>query len=294
MNEFFKLLRDFVIFIPLGILIFGIFFVLLIVGKDNLALLPIGLLIVLYGLIASYIRQIYKDYLRFLKEEKLSAQDYLAKWKKYHRYYYIVQFLLLGVFVYILWNFILMTDLNSLAINIHSAPTISTPFWQNFEFWSVVVLAITAFFLIQYTRATKQMAENQMMPSVAVNMVFDKALQKTYFWFINSSNIPALVEMKLITEGREYQIGPYHVPSHLHPFAKSAIKRTAASFDFLEGHDGSHKNNTEAILDVLVRADIKNRHISIHFTKNYRFNESNKEWDETTWSFPDVPFPEQA
>lgn len=146
MNEFFKILRDFIIFIPLGILIFGIFFVLVVVGEKNLALLPIGLLIVLYGLIASYMRQIYKDYLRFLKEEKLSPSDYLIKWKRYHRYYYIAQFLLLGVFVYILWNFILKTDLNLLAINIPYAP--ATPaFWQNFEFWSVVVLAITALFL---------------------------------------------------------------------------------------------------------------------------------------------------
>ena len=97
--------------------------------------------------------------------------------------------------------------------------------------------------------------------------------------------------MKLKTEGREYRVDPYRVPSHLHPFAKSSIKRTDSTFDFLDGDYGSRKNNTEVVLNVTVKADINNHNIAMSFTKNYRFNESNKEWDETTWSFPDVPFP---
>lgn len=295
---FFKLLRDFVIFIPLGILIFGIFFSLIAATQQNSSLLLVGLIIFLYGLVASYARQIYKDFLSFLRKEQLSNSNYLRKWKKYHRRYYFVQFILLGIFIYILWFFLFQQHNDALLM----VPQITfSSSAINFDWnvvaaiaqiFSAILVGISLIWMAKTAEVTEKMMENQMMPSVTVNMIFDKARQRTYFWFLNSSNIPALVEMKLKIEGREYQIDPYRIPSHLHPFAKSSIKRTAASFDFLEGDYGNHKNNTEATLDVIVKADIRNREISIPFTKNYRFNESNKEWDETTWSFPDVPFPE--
>lgn len=296
MNEFFKLLRDFVIFIPLGVLIFGIFFSLISATKGDPALLLIGLVIFLYGLITSYVRQIYKDFLSFLRKEQLSNPNYLSKWKKYHRWYYFTQLILLGIFIYILWYFLFRNN----ALLIVPQITFSSGFinldWNALaaiaQTLSAFLVAISFVWIAKTATATEAMMENQMMPSVTVNMIFDKGCQRTYFWFLNSSNTPALVEMRLKTEGREYQIGPYRIPPHLHPFAKSSIKRTAATFDFLEGNYGNHKNNTEAVLDVIVGADIKNRDISIPFTKSYRFNESNKEWDETTWSFPDVPFPE--
>ena len=106
MNEFFKLLRDFVIFIPLAVLIFGIFFSLIAATQQNLGLLLVGLIIFLYGLIASYIRQIYKDFLNFLRKEQLSNSEYLSGWKKYHFWYYFAQFILLGIFIYVLWYFL--------------------------------------------------------------------------------------------------------------------------------------------------------------------------------------------
>lgn len=296
MNDFFKLLRDFVIFIPLGILIFGIFFSLISATQQNSSFLLIGLIIFLYGLVASYTRQIYKDFLSFLRKEELGNSKYLSRWKKYHLWYYFTQFILLVIFIYILWYFLFQQN-NELSIipQITFSSAIINFDWNAIaavaQIFSALLVGISLIWIAKTTEVTEKMMENQMMPSVTVNMLFDKNHQRTYFWFLNSSNTPALVEMKLKTEGREYQIGPYRVPSHLHPFAKSSIKRTAASFDFLEGDYGSHKNNTEVILDVVVKADIKNRDISIPFTKSYRFNESNKEWDETTWSFPDVPFP---
>lgn len=299
MNEFFKLLRDFVIFIPLGILIFGIFFSLIAAVQQNSLLLLVGLIIFLYGLVASYVRQIYKDSLIFLKKEQLNNSIYLSKWKKYHRRYYFAQFTLLGIFIYIPWYFLFQQNINN---TVFMVPLIFSPGIVNLDWnavdaiaqiFSALLVGVSLVWIAKTTAATEKTMENQMMPSITVNMIFDKNRQRTYFWFLNSSNVPALVEMKLNIEGREYQIGPYRVPSHVHPFSKSSIKRTAASFDFLEGNYGSGKNNTEAVLNVMVKADIKNRNIFTAFTKNYRFNESNKEWDETTWAFPDIPFPEQ-
>lgn len=103
MNEFFKLLRDFVIFIPLGILLFGIFFSLIATTQQNLSFLLIGIVIFLYGLVASYARQFYKDLLSFLRKEQLGNSQYLSKWRKYHIWYYFIQFILLLIFIYVLW-----------------------------------------------------------------------------------------------------------------------------------------------------------------------------------------------
>lgn len=103
MNEFFKLLRDFVIYIPLGILIFGIFFSLIAATQQNSFFLLIGIVIFLYGLVTSYVRQIYKDLLNFLRKEQLGNSQYLNKWRKCHFWYYFIQFILLLIFIYVLW-----------------------------------------------------------------------------------------------------------------------------------------------------------------------------------------------
>ena len=72
-------------------------------------------------------------------------------------------------------------------------------FWNNYDFWlgcvNVLVLGVTLYFLIRYTRATEKMGEGQMLPAVEVNMVYESQLRTTHFWFSNSSNIPALVTL---------------------------------------------------------------------------------------------------
>lgn len=118
MNGFFNLLRDIIIFIPLTVLAFGIIFSLISL-RSNESMLPFGLIIFLYGLVASYSRQFYKDLINFLREEKLPKKrrkkwsdeewnkllniypDYLKRWKRYHRYYYIAQLSLLVLFIFI-------------------------------------------------------------------------------------------------------------------------------------------------------------------------------------------------
>ena len=118
MNELAKLLRDTIVFVPLAILAFGMVFSLVSLWANNESALQVGLLISIYGLMASYVRQIYKDYVSFLKEEKFpkkrlkewsdeewkqllsSYPSYLQTWRKFHARYYGAQFMLLMVFVY--------------------------------------------------------------------------------------------------------------------------------------------------------------------------------------------------
>ena len=125
------------------------------------------------------------------------------------------------------------------------------PFWQDFAFWSVVVLAITLFFLIRYTRATEKIAQYQIMPAVDVNMIYDTNIKKTYFWFLNASSIPAFVTMKIDIKSdgkhKEQKLGPLRI-SPYHPHYPQ-FKKTATSFDFLEG---DLSRNTEIVLNITV------------------------------------------
>lgn len=132
------------------------------------------------------------------------------------------------------------------------------------------------------------MVENQMMPAVDVNMIYDKQEKKTYFWFLNASAIPALVFMTLKIKNKEHSIGPLRISPH-HPQIFH-FKKTATSHDFLGGNE---REETEAILYIEVRPAYNNQEIKSSFTKNYRFSTSQKEWNESTWSFPDLPFPQQ-
>ena len=200
MNEFFKLLRDFVIFIPLGILIFGIFFSLIAATQQNLSFLLIGLIIFLYGLVASYARQIYKDLLNFLRKEQPSSPDYFSRWKKYHFWYYFVQFILLVIFIYVLWYFLFQQNnellmfpqiaFSSGVINFDWNATAAIA-----QVFSALLVGISLIWIAKNTKTTEKMVENQMMPAVDVNMIYDKQEKKTYFWLLNPSTIPALVSM---------------------------------------------------------------------------------------------------
>jgi len=162
-------------------------------------------------------------------------------------------------------------------------------FWENYAFWSVVVLAITLFYLLRYTHATEKIAKHQLMPAVDVNMVYDKSIGKTYFWFLNASSIPAFVLIKYNINKNKVEkkgeiglrISPYH--PHYPQF-----KKTATSFDFLE-RDFSHE--TEVVLNITVTPAFDKNRIKFNFTKSYRFNKSKSRWDETSWGYPDPSFP---
>lgn len=156
------------------------------------------------------------------------------------------------------------------------------PFWENYNFLLSVVgvaaLVGTLYFLVRYTRATEKMATYQVIPAIDVNMVYEESVRKTYFWFSNESSLPGLVflERKKNKGNREKVYQPLRIP----PRRKM---RTATTFDF------SPTEGDELILYVLIKPSLDKSNIKFEFEKSYRF--SNNKWNETSWSFPDPPFP---
>ncbi len=84
------------------------------------------------------------------------------------------------------------------------------------QIFSAILVAISLFWIARNTKTTEKMVENQMMPAVDVNMIYDKQEKKTYFWFLNPSMIPALVSMTLKIKEKEHFIGPLRIAPH-HP-----------------------------------------------------------------------------
>jgi hypothetical protein len=163
-------------------------------------------------------------------------------------------------------------------------------FWYNYAFWlgfiNLIVLAVTLFFLIRYTRATEKIVDYQMSPAVDVNMIFDSVSKKTYFWFSNASSIPGFVSIKVIINNGEKEviINPLRISPGNIPF----YKKTANHYDFLHGISSAE---IEILLDITITSALKNNYTKHNFTKSYRFDKSKSQWNETSWAFPDPPFP---
>src|SRR3989344_923061 len=157
---------------------------------------------------------------------------------------------------------------------------------------SDLMLFITAAFIIAYTyetqkqaKATEKIAEYHMIPAVDVNMVYDQQKNKTYFWFSNNSNIPALVsiEASFTLKKNSHFIGPYRIPPQTtdKPTAPDFFDRSAPN------EDKYHVEGVVAVISVKVRPDIENisPDIGINFKKSYNFHGG--KWDEKTWGGPD-------
>ncbi len=149
------------------------------------------------------------------------------------------------------------------------------PWWQNFSLWSVVVLSITLYWLIKYTRATEQMAVYQTTPAIDVNMCYNQYSKKTYFWFSNSSNLPGMVYLK--HKKNNELIKNTYSPLRMPP--KRNMRTADANFGLspLEGD--------LVVLYVTITPAIDRSKVKIKFEKSYRF--SKNKWLETSWSFPD-------
>lgn len=161
------------------------------------------------------------------------------------------------------------------------------PFWEDYDFWSIVVLSITLIILIRYTIATEKIKEYYIMPAVDANMVYDENQKKTYFWFSNSSKIPALVSMKLKIKDKVHKIDSLRIPPNNLPYQE--LRSTAINYDFLEGI--KEPNNIKAILNIKVGPAFDKNKTHFSFTKSYEFN-SSQQWVETTWFLPDPKFPD--
>jgi len=147
-----------------------------------------------------------------------------------------------------------------------------------FDFLNLIVLSITMFFLIKYTRATQMMAKYQITPAIDVNMVYDENIGKTYFWFSNESSLPGLVflEFRKNKENRQSAYKPLRIPPR-------RSMKTAATFEF------NPVDGDELTLYISIRPCIEKTSIKFEFEKSYKF--VSDRWDETSWSFPDPKFP---
>lgn len=137
-------------------------------------------------------------------------------------------------------------------------------------------MIVTALVIGIQSWATRELAESQMMPAIDVNMIYDKTLDGTYFWFYNSSNFPAYIEIVVTNSKNETKIGPLRISPKKYP---NFIRKTSEiNFD-----------KTSINLLIKVKSAIEKNQSGYEFKKNYTF--VNNEWHETTWSYPDDPFP---
>lgn len=165
----------------------------------------------------------------------------------------------------------------------------------DFDFLSVFISTATLivlYFTLRWAKrsaeATQKMLENEITPNVEVNMLYNKVSKQTYFWFYNSFEIPASVELLVIitaTKEVAYNHALRIMPNH--PFIYH-FRRTAG-IGLYRGKEIDDK--TEVTVDVKIRSAMKNSVGINEYRKSYKFNKNNQEWDESTWSFPDLPFP---
>jgi len=151
---------------------------------------------------------------------------------------------------------------------------------------SIAVLSVTGLAIFIQALATKKMTAYQTMPAVDVNMIYDSDQEKTYFWFSNSSNIPAFVLIKSKIGKIKKNIGPLRIPPN-NPLYQ--VRKTATSFDFFS-ENRTHEE-VEAVLNITVTSALDDNQIKIRFTKSYKFDEDKSRWNETSWGYPDPPFP---
>ena len=296
MNDFFKLLRDFVIFIPLGILIFGIFFSLIAVSIENPILLTTGLIIFLYGLVASYFRQIYKDYLKFLRIEVSSGTEYLERWKRYHRYYYTAQFLLLGVFIHIFLRF--WTTIDMVQGTKTTTTSSVTPLFALVPFgWdaiSAIVLTITAILIWVQAKATKELVENETRPVVEVGVI-NNAQEGTFMQFLNKKKeVPALVwvVIEVIVEGK--RVKEEKLESRLigkEPWRVMHLAYKTAGIAGLNKLKDTYKDKElEISLEIHLAPLFIEERKTRFYKKFYRFDFKDQQWIDTHWGIPDKLF----
>ena len=147
------------------------------------------------------------------------------------------------------------------------------------DFLSIAVLFITAWAIGMQSFATEKMARYQVIPAIDVNMVYDKNVGKTYFWFSNESNLPGFVflEYKKNKEKRKTAYHPLRIPP-------KRRMRTATTFEF------SPIVGDDVMLYVSIKPSLDKSNIKFEFEKKYIFSDDNK-WNELSWSFPDPSFP---
>lgn len=163
-----------------------------------------------------------------------------------------------------------------------------------------VVLIITAIAVGMQAFATNAMAKYQLMPAVDINMVYRQEEKRTYFWFSNSSNLPAVVSLRLTKRGDDRE--QLHIQSLRLPPQR---KMCTMAIVFYEQNHSTKKQNEfnpsegeEVTLNVCIKLALENFDTKYNFKKDYRFHEYPDKsglyrWDEITWGFPDPEWSEK-
>jgi len=153
------------------------------------------------------------------------------------------------------------------------------------DFISIAILGVTAIAIFMQAFATRVMAEYEIFPMVDVNMVYDNQKRKTYFWFSNTSTLPALVSFQIFNKKEKLHDQSLRIPPQ-------RPTRTSIVYDF------DPSEGKEVTLRVSIKPALKNFDTKIDFEKSYRFHEYPEKsdsfrWDETSWGFPDPVWPEK-
>lgn len=149
---------------------------------------------------------------------------------------------------------------------------------------TLAILGLTAVAVGMQAFATNKMAQYQLMPSVDVNMVYHNPSKKTYFWFANPSNMPALVSLRLTNKGNNKE------KLHEQHFRISPQRKMCTSIVY----EFNPSKDKEVDLDVIIKCDLRNFDTKVEFRKSYRFFEFQPnlyQWAETTWGDADPSWP---
>jgi hypothetical protein len=141
---------------------------------------------------------------------------------------------------------------------------------------NIIVLSLTLWFIGWQSFTTEKIGIYQIIPTIDVNMVYDKVVGKTYFWFSNSSKLPGFVYLER-KKNNENKVR-VHCPLRIPP------ERTMRTDTF----DFSPHERDKLIIYVSIGPALEKSDIKFDFEKSYTFK--NNEWLEKSWSIPDPPF----
>lgn len=166
---------------------------------------------------------------------------------------------------------------------------------------TLMVLSITAIAIFAQAFYTKEMAKYQLMPAVDINMIYENQDKKTYFWFSNSSNLPATISFELTRKNDNKN--KLHVQSLRLPPQRKMCTMTISFYEKnhsnIKGESEFHPSEgDEVTLDIFVKLALEDINTSYKFKKDYRFHEypdksNSYRWDEITWGFPDPAWSEK-
>lgn len=163
-----------------------------------------------------------------------------------------------------------------------------------YEAITLIILAITAVVVGIEAFATAKMAEYQLMPALDINMVYENSEKRTYFWFSNLSNFPAVVSFNLTKRGGNKKC--LHTQSFRIPAQRKMCTMAIAFFEPNMKEEFKPIEGQEVVLNTCIGLAHKNPEVKYEFKKEYRFHEypdkSNfYRWDEITFGFPDPSWP---